>query len=50
MLDEAKSGEVGIRIKRDSDIYRVLQEATREVAKWPKWKRELRVTKYSKGV
>ena len=40
----------GLTIKKDSDIYKVIKEAKKKVAKWPKWKRSIRVTKYSKGV
>lgn len=43
-IDEA------IKIKKGTSTYRAIKDAARKVAKWPKWKRAIRVTKYSKGV
>jgi len=39
-----------VAIKKDSDIYKVIKDARRKVSKWPKWKRSIRVTRYSKGL
>lgn len=38
-----------MKIKKDSDIYEVIKKASKKVAKWPKWKRNIRVTKFSTG-
>lgn len=39
-----------MKFKEDSPIKKVCEEATQKVKKWPKWKRQARVTKFSRGV
>jgi len=36
-------------VKGTQDLIKITQNARRKVAKWPRWKRALKLTKYSTG-
>ena len=37
------------KVNSSQDLRRTTEQARRKVAKWPRWKRALKLTKYSTG-